>query len=95
MEMDRDQSAGRPGERTPGRRNRPHRIAAEVYARQVAAAAVVAIVAGVVVLAVAGGVAASVAGIVLVGVGGIALVSVVFLLVGASEERDRSRHPRG
>jgi hypothetical protein len=57
----------------------PARIAAERYARLVAAAAALAILAGVVVLV----------------LGGIALVSVVFLLIGAGEERDRERHPGG
>jgi hypothetical protein len=53
------------------------------------------LVAGVVVLVAAGGVAATVVGIVLVGLGGIALVSLVFLVVGQGEDRDRIQHPRG
>jgi hypothetical protein len=76
----------------PERRRRP---AAEGYARWLAVAAALAIVAGVVVLVVAHGVAATVAAIVLFGGAGIALVSVAFLLVGSGEERDRLRHPRG
>jgi hypothetical protein len=60
-----------------------------------AGAAVLALVAGIVLLLAAGGVAAMVAGIVLLGLGGIALVSLVFLLVGEGEDRDRMRNPRG
>jgi hypothetical protein len=73
----------------------PRRPAAERWARRSAAAGAVAILAGIAVLVVAHGVAASVAAIALLGVGGIALVSAAFLLVGAGEERDRARHPRG
>lgn len=53
------------------------------------------LLAGAVVLLAAGGVAATVAGIVLIGLGGIALVSLVFLVVGQGEDRDRRRHPHG
>jgi hypothetical protein len=56
---------------------------------------ILSLVAGVVVLAALGGVAATVAGIVLLGLGGIALVSLVFLVVGQGEDRDRMQHPRG
>ena len=57
--------------------------------------AILSLVAGVVVLAALAGVAATVAGIVLLGLGGIALVSLVFLVVGQGEDRDRIQHPRG
>ena len=56
---------------------------------------VLSLLAGAVVLLAAGGVAATVAGIVLIGLGGIALVSLVFLVVGQGEDRDRTRHPQG
>jgi dipeptide/tripeptide permease len=64
-------------------------------ARAVATGAVVALLAGIVVLAVASGTIAIVAGAALLGLAAIGLVSLVFLLVGESEERDRRRHPRG
>jgi hypothetical protein len=60
-----------------------------------ASSAALALVVGVVVLAVGGGFAAELAAIVLLGLAGIAIVSLVFLLVGQSEERDREQHPRG
>jgi hypothetical protein len=52
-------------------------------------------VAGIVALAVLGGTAQLVAASMLFGLCGIALVSLVFLIVGQSEEDDRERHPRG
>jgi hypothetical protein len=57
--------------------------------------AVLALIVGVVLLSAVDGLGAMVAGIVLVGLAGIALVSLVFLLVGQGEERDRSDRPRG
>jgi len=51
-------------------------------------------VAGAVVLTL-GGNTAVVAGSVLLGLAGIAFVALVFLLVGESEDRDRTRHPGG
>jgi hypothetical protein len=56
---------------------------------------ILSLLAGAVVLAALSGLAATIAGIVLIGLGGIALVSLVFLLVGQGEDRDRLRHPRG
>jgi hypothetical protein len=50
---------------------------------------------GIVALAVLHGTAQLVAASVLFGLLGIALVSLVFLLVGQSEEADRRRRPRG
>jgi hypothetical protein len=96
-DSDQDRPARGEGTRQgpPGRRGPARRLAAETYARWLAWAAGLALVAGVVVLLLAHGVAASVVGIVLLGLAGIALVAVAFLLVGASEERDRMRHPRG
>ena len=52
-------------------------------------------VAGILALLVLGGTAQLVAASMLFGLCGIALVSLVFLLVGQSEEDDRHRHPRG
>ena len=60
-----------------------------------ASSAALALVVGVVVLAVGGGFAAEIAAIALLGLAGIAIVSLVFLLVGQSEERDREQHPGG
>ncbi len=57
--------------------------------------ALLALLAGVVLLAAVAGVVALVAGIVLIGLAGITLVSLVFLRIGQSEDRDRSRHPEG
>ncbi len=60
------------------------------------AAGALAAVAGVVVLAVAGtGTGATIAAAMLFGIAGIAFVSLIFLIVGQSEESDRRRHPRG
>ena len=60
------------------------------------AAGVVTLIAGIVVLAVGGGgTGATIAGALLLGLAGIAFVSLVFLLIGQSEESDRRRHPRG
>jgi hypothetical protein len=61
----------------------------------VLAFALLALVAGVALLVAGGGVAVTVAGIVLVGLAGIALVSLVFLVVGQGEDRDRAHHPDG
>ena len=59
-------------------------------------AGVVALVAGIAVLAAAGGgTAATIAAALLFGISGIAFVSLVFLIVGQSEERDRRRRPGG
>ena len=59
------------------------------------AIAVCSTIAGVLALLILHGTAQLVAGSVLLGLAGIALVSLVFLLVGQSEEDDRRRHPRG
>jgi dipeptide/tripeptide permease len=57
---------------------------------------IVTLVAGIVVLAAAGGgTGATVAAAMLLGIAGIAFVSLVFLIVGQSEESDRRRRPRG
>jgi hypothetical protein len=53
------------------------------------------IVAGVLSLVVLSGTAEVVASSVLFGLAGLAIVSLVFLLVGQSEEDDRRRHPHG
>ncbi|HTA14512.1 MAG TPA: hypothetical protein VK781_06605 [Solirubrobacteraceae bacterium] len=50
-----------------------------------------ALLAGLLVLVLAGGTIASAIGICLLGVGGVALVSLVFLLVGESEDRHYKR----
>jgi hypothetical protein len=65
-----------------------------VAARVIGAFALLAAVAGAVVLAL-GGSAAMVVGGALLGLGAIAFVALLFLLVGESEDRDRTRHPRG
>ncbi len=54
-----------------------------------------ALIAGVVVLAVASGTGATIAAAMLLGIAGIAFVSLIFLIVGQSEEDDRRRHPGG
>jgi hypothetical protein len=54
-----------------------------------------AVLAGVVVLLTLTGTTAVVAGSVLLGLAGIAFVALVFLVVGESEDRDRTRHPGG
>jgi hypothetical protein len=60
------------------------------------AAGAVALLAGVVVLAAGGGgTGASIAAAMLFGIAGVAFVSLIFLIVGQSEEADRRRHPRG
>jgi NADH:ubiquinone oxidoreductase subunit 2 (subunit N) len=56
---------------------------------------IVALVAGIIALATLGGVVMVVAGSVLLGLAGIAFVSLVFLLVGQSDEDDRRQHPHG
>ena len=53
-----------------------------------------AVLSGAVVLLV-GGSTATVIGGALLGLGCIAFVALLFLLVGESEDRDRTRHPRG
>jgi hypothetical protein len=57
--------------------------------------ALLALIAGVALLIAGGGVAVTVAGILLIGLAGIALVSLVFLIVGQGEDRDRMRNPHG
>jgi len=57
--------------------------------------AVVSSMLGVLALVVLGGIVQIVAASVLLGITGVALVSLVFLLVGQSEERDRQQHPGG
>jgi hypothetical protein len=64
------------------------------YGRVIASLGVLAAVAGVVVLT-QGGIVALVVGTGLLGLAGIAVVALLFLLVGESEDRDRTRHPRG
>jgi hypothetical protein len=53
------------------------------------------LLAGVAVLVLAGGTGATIAAAMLLGIAGIAFVSLIFLIVGQSEEDDRERHPRG
>jgi hypothetical protein len=54
-----------------------------------------ALVAAIVILAVATGTGATVAAAMLFGIAGVAFVSLIFLIVGQSEEADRRRRPRG
>jgi hypothetical protein len=56
--------------------------------------ALLAILSGAVALVI-GGSTATVIGGALLGLGCIAFVALLFLLVGESEDRDRTRHPRG
>jgi len=58
-------------------------------------AALLALVAGIALLIAGGGVAVTVTGILLIGLAGIALVSLVFLIIGQGEDRDRMRNPHG
>ena len=53
------------------------------------------LIAGIVVLVIGGGTGATIAASMLLGIAGIAFVSLVFLLVGQSEEADRRRRPNG
>ena len=53
------------------------------------------LIAGIAVLAAASGTGATIAAAMLLGIAGIAFVSLIFLIVGQSEEADRRRHPRG
>jgi NADH:ubiquinone oxidoreductase subunit 5 (subunit L)/multisubunit Na+/H+ antiporter MnhA subunit len=64
-------------------------------ARRIGAAAAALFVAGVVLLVVTDTVAVNAIGWALVGIAGVLLVALAFLLVGQSEDRDRSRHPNG
>jgi hypothetical protein len=64
------------------------------FGRFIGCLGLLAAVAGVVVLTQAG-ITAVVVGTALLGLAGIAFVSLLFLLVGESEDRDRTRHPRG
>jgi hypothetical protein len=57
--------------------------------------ALLALAGGVALLIAGGGVAATVGGILLIGLAGIGLVSLVFLIIGQGEDRDRLRNPRG
>lgn len=57
--------------------------------------AALALLAAGIVLAAVGGVWVSAVGWGLLGIALVILVSLVFLLVGESEDRDRARHPRG
>jgi hypothetical protein len=60
------------------------------------AAGALALIAGIAVLAAAGASTwAEIAAAMLFGLAGIAFVSLIFLIVGQSEESDRRRHPRG
>ncbi len=63
--------------------------------RTLGAAGALSLAVGVVLALAVSGLGALIAGILLAGLGGIALVSLAFLLVGQSEERDRTRRPRG
>jgi amino acid permease len=63
--------------------------------RLAVAIGVVALVAGVVSLVTLSGTAEIVASSVLFGLAALAFVSLVFLLIGQSEEDDRRRHPHG
>ena len=83
-------SGPEPSGRDPGKRRMPPEN------RFAIAAGTVALVAGVVLLAAAGGgTAATIAAAMLFGLAGIAFVSLIFLIVGQSEESDRRRHPGG
>jgi dipeptide/tripeptide permease len=74
----------------------PRRAAtAPVENRVAIAVGALTLIAGVVVLAVASGTGATIAAAMLLGIAGIAFVSLIFLIVGQSEETDRRRHPRG
>ncbi len=53
------------------------------------------LIAGVALLAAVSGTGADIAAAMLLGIAATAFVSLVFLIVGQSEERDRRRHPRG
>jgi amino acid permease len=63
--------------------------------RLAVAIGVVALIAGVVSLVTLSGTAEIVASSVLFGLSALAFVSLVFLLIGQSEEDDRHRHPHG
>ena len=56
---------------------------------------IVSLIAGIVTLATLSGTAQVVAASALLGLSGIAFISLVFLLVGQSEEDDRREHPNG
>jgi hypothetical protein len=85
-----------PHEPQSGTRKPPGRAAtAPVENRVAIAVGALTLIAGVVVLAVAGGTGATIAAAMLLGIAGIAFVSLIFLIVGQSEESDRRRHPRG
>jgi uncharacterized membrane protein YkgB len=77
------------GGKPPGRAEVPpeNRIAIAIGA--------LALIAGIAVLAAASGTGAAIAGAMLLGIAGIAFVSLVFLIVGQSEDRDRRRRPGG
>jgi hypothetical protein len=66
----------------------------DVVPRVTGGVGLLAVIAGAVVLAL-GGSTATVIGGALLGLGCITLVALIFLIVGESEDRDRTRHPRG
>jgi dipeptide/tripeptide permease len=74
----------------------PKRAAMRPENRVAIAVGAITLVAGIVVLVLGGGgTGATIAAAMLLGIAGIAFVSLVFLIVGQSEEDDRERHPRG
>ena len=74
----------------------PRRVAAPVENRvAIARGRSSRLIAGIAILAAASGTGATIAAAMLLGIAGIAFVSLVFLIVGQSEETDRKRHPRG
>lgn len=84
--------------RTQVRRRPAHRgagIPRLVSNRAILISALVLLVAGIVLAAVGAGVLVSAIGWGLFGIALVILVSLLFLLVGESEDRDRLRNPRG
>jgi hypothetical protein len=73
----------------------PGRAALPAENRIAVAVGALALIGGVAVLAAASGTAATIAAAMLLGIAGVAFVSLIFLIVGQSEESDRRRHPRG
>jgi len=63
--------------------------------RALLAFGLVALIAGIAMTATDWGVVVVTIGLVLLGLGGVTLVSLVFLVVGESEDRDRERRPGG
>ncbi len=85
--------SNRPSNGIPEPSRRP--LTAPIENRVAIAVGVFALVAGIAILAAASGTGATIAAAMLLGIAGIAFVSLVFLIVGQSEDTDRERHPRG